>query len=88
MSNLLGSGMANMLIVGVFSVIKPFQVNIDISYYILIGGLVVLFTLVLIFYYTGLVLKRGEGIVLILVYFSFIILQIIFEKPVIGLDGV
>lgn len=82
LSNLLGSGMANMLIVGVFSVIRPFYINIDISYYLLLGGMMFLFLFILFFYHTDKCLKRGEGLILILIYLLFVVLQIVFEKPV------
>lgn len=83
-SNLLGSGMANMLLIGIFSVMKPFHLVIDSSYYILVVGMVVLLILVFYFYKTDKALKRKEGVLLILVYLLFIALQIIFEKPVVN----
>lgn len=83
-SNLLGSGMANMLLIGIFSIMKPFHLTIDASYYILLFGIIFLLILVFIFYKTNNSLKRKEGIFLIVVYLVFIALQIIFEKPVIN----
>jgi cation:H+ antiporter len=82
LSNLLGSGMANMLLVGIFSVMRPFHLAIDNSYYVLLVGLAVLLTLVFIFYKTDKALKRKEGVLLILVYLLFIVLQIVFEESV------
>jgi len=82
-SNLLGSGMANMLLVGIFSVMRPFHFNVDSSYYILIAGLVILFALVFIFYRSERMMERKEGIILILFYLLFVILQIVFENPIV-----
>ncbi|MBN2198030.1 hypothetical protein JW698_02480, partial [Candidatus Wolfebacteria bacterium] len=79
LSNLLGSGMANMLLVGIFSVMKTFHLKINGSYYLLLISLAVLLTLVFIFYKTDKALKRKEGVLLILIYLLFIALQIIFE---------
>jgi len=86
LSNLLGSGMANMLLVGVFSVMRPFHVAIDNSYYILVAGMALLLALVFIFYRSEKALKRNEGLVLIFVYFLFVAMQIIFEAQVPGRD--
>jgi cation:H+ antiporter len=78
LSNLLGSGMANMLLIGVFSVMRPFYVIIDNSYYILVAAMAILLSLVFIFYKTDKALKRNEGIVLFLFYILFVVSQIIF----------
>ncbi|OPL11955.1 MAG: hypothetical protein AVO34_01680 [Firmicutes bacterium ML8_F2] len=84
LSNLLGSGMANMLLVGIFSIMRPFHLVIDSSYYILLAGLAVLLALVFIFHRTDKALKRKEGMLLILVYLLFLALQIVFEKQAIN----
>jgi cation:H+ antiporter len=81
LSNLLGSGMANMLLLGVFSVMRPFYVVINNSYYILVIAMAILLSLVFIFYKTDKALKRNEGIVLVLFYVLFVVSQIIFENP-------
>jgi cation:H+ antiporter len=81
-SHLLGSAITNILLIGAFSVMQPFDINIDLSYYILIAGFVVLFSLVFIFYKTDKMLHRWEGAVLVAVYLIFITLQIVFENPV------
>lgn len=82
LSNLLGSGMANMLLVGIFSVMRPFRLNIDNSYYILLAGLLILLSLVFVFYKSDKALKRKEGLVLVFIYLLFIVLQVVFEEPV------
>ncbi|MBU1202465.1 hypothetical protein KKH39_00210 [Patescibacteria group bacterium] len=81
-SNLLGSGMANILLVGVFSIMRPFSIKIDNSYYLLIIGIAVLLSLLFLFYRTGRSLKRGEGLILIIIYLLFIVTQIIFEESI------
>lgn len=78
-SNLLGSGMSNMLIVGVFAVMRPFRFVVNESYYILLAALAVLLIMVFWFYRSDGALKRREGMALVLVYVAFIILQLVFE---------
>jgi cation:H+ antiporter len=80
LSNLLGSAMVNMLLIGVFSVTRPFSLTIDRSYYILLIGMAILLSLVFVFYRSGRNLKRSEGIVLIIFYLLFIVSQIVFEE--------
>jgi cation:H+ antiporter len=78
-SNLLGSGLSNILLIGIFSATRPFKINIDASYYLLIVGLAMLLSLLFIFYRSGRALKRAEGLVLVAIYLTFIASQIILE---------
>ncbi|MDP3900072.1 MAG: hypothetical protein Q8Q23_03250 [bacterium] len=77
LSTLLGSGLANMLLVGIFAVMREFQLTIDHSYYLLVAGTAIVLALLFVFYRTGRALKRAEGVVLVLAYLLFITLQII-----------
>lgn len=74
-SNIIGSAIANIFIIGMFALIKPFKVQVDASYYTLVFFTVMIFCCFLHFYRTGNVLTRKEGMVLILLYLFFLILQ-------------
>ncbi len=74
-SNLVGSAMANVMIVGVFSFIKPIYVAVNISYYTLMFFIAILFLSFLYFYRTNKLLSRNEGYALVAVYFMFLIAQ-------------
>ncbi len=71
-SNLIGSAMANVLIIGILSTIKIFPVTINFNYFILTFFLAILFLSLLIFYKTKKELSRTEGIVLICIYILFL----------------
>lgn len=75
-SNLVGSAMANVMIIGVFSFIKPIYVKVNISYYALMFFIAVLFLSFLYFYRTNRLLSRNEGYALIVIYFMFLIAQL------------
>lgn len=74
-SNLVGSAMANVMIVGVFSFIKPIYVAVNISYYVLMFFIAILFLSFLYFYRTDKLLSRNEGYALVAIYFMFLIAQ-------------
>jgi cation:H+ antiporter len=84
-SSLIGSGMSNMMFVGIFSVMRPFRYTVDNSYFVLFGGMMVLLIALFFFYKSGRALRRNEGLVLFLIYVLFIFLQIVFEEPVMGI---
>lgn len=74
-SNLAGSAMANIMMIGAFSFIKPIYVEVNVSYYLLMIFIGVLFVLFIYFYKTDKLLSRNEGYILIAVYFLFLIVQ-------------
>ncbi|MBU1145954.1 hypothetical protein KKD80_00170 [Patescibacteria group bacterium] len=76
-SNLIGSAMANVLLIGIFASIKNIPVNLNLSYYLLILFTAALFAVLLIFYKTGRQFTRQEGFALLGVYVLFLISQII-----------
>ncbi len=78
MSNIIGSAISNILIIGMFALIRPFKVDVNMSYYTLIFFTILIFVSFLHFYRTDSVLTRKEGLILIIIYFSFIILQVNF----------
>lgn len=75
-SNLIGSALGNILMLGILSFINPMKVEIDISYFFLILSAFSLFTLLYIFYRTDYLLSRKEGYALVLIYLIFIGSQI------------
>lgn len=77
-SNLAGSAMANVMIIGVFSFIKPIYLEVNFSYYLLIFFTAAIFAFFLFFYKTDKLLSRNEGFVLVAIYFLFLAAQIKF----------
>lgn len=77
-SNLAGSAMANVVMIGMFAFIKPFHIEVDFSYYALLFFTFLLLASFLVFYKTGNALSRNEGIVLMFIYFLFLIIQVKF----------
>ncbi len=75
-SNLIGSAMSNVVIIGIFSFIKPFRAEVNNSYYILIFFTVAIFAAFLYFYKTGKLLSRKEGFVLLAIYILFVLVQV------------
>jgi cation:H+ antiporter len=74
-SNLLGAAMAHVLILGILSLSRTIQIEIDFSYiFLTIFSFVFLITL-FIFYKTDRLLSRIEGIVLLCMYLMFVFVQ-------------
>lgn len=78
-SNLIGSAISNVLMLGFLSFIKPIDINIDIAYFFLIIFNISLFILIYIFYRTDQLLSRREGFVLLMMYLVFIGGQIVMQ---------
>lgn len=78
LSNLVGSAMANIVILGFFSVIRPMPVTTSLSYFILIFFIFLISLFFLIFYKTGKQLTRNEGIILMAIYFAFVLVEVYF----------
>lgn len=79
-SHLLGSAMANVLIIGIFSVIKTTTIQINTSFFLLVGFIFLAVMMVLLFYKTQKKLSRTEGIMLLIVYTVFVISQIYYSN--------
>lgn len=75
LSNLIGSGLANVLIVGFLIIIKPLEINITPAYLTLLFFSAITYVLVIIFYKSGKSLDYQEGFILILTYLLFLVLQ-------------
>lgn len=78
-SNLIGSAISNVLMLGFLSFIKPIDINIDIAYFFLIIFNISLFILIYIFYRTDQLLSRREGFVLLMMYLVFIGGQVVMQ---------
>jgi len=77
-SHLSGSAMTDPLLIGIFSFIRPFHLQVNTSFFIFFCFNALLFILVGIFYKTGKVLSRSEGIVLLGLYCLFLYVEIAF----------
>lgn len=76
-SNLIGSAMANTFIIGIFAFIKPFEIETDLSYYLLILFTAALLAALAVFHKTGRLFSRTEGFFMVSIYFLFLLTQII-----------
>ena len=74
-SNLLSSALFNSLILGIVAFTQTVKLEVTGPHLVTLLTMLVLFSLVLIFYKSGKRLSRWEGAILILVYLIFIILQ-------------
>lgn len=78
-SNLIGSAIGNVLILGVLSFIKTIEIDVDTSYIFLMIFSLIFFVILYIFYKTDRLLSRREGFVLLFMYFIFIFSQIFIQ---------
>ncbi len=75
-SNLIGATMAHILILGIFSFIRPINIEINASYYYLTIFTLIFFIVLYIFYRSDRLLSRKEGYALLLMYLIFVFGQI------------
>lgn len=78
-SNLIGATMAHILILGVFSFIRPINIEINASYYYLSIFTLIFFIILYIFYRSDRLLSRKEGYALLFLYFVFVSGQIFLQ---------
>ncbi len=71
-SNLIGATMAHILILGIFSFIKPINIAINTSYYYLTIFTLIFFIVLYIFYRSDRLLSRKEGYTLLVMYLLFV----------------
>lgn len=76
LSNLMGSAMGNVLMLGILSFVRAIDIQINTSYIFLAVFTLILFILLAIFYKTNRLLSRREGLVLLLLYLFFVGSQI------------
>lgn len=77
-SHLMGSAMANVLILSILSLIKGFTITVNGSYIALLVMMVLISILVTVFHKTDKSFSRKEGIVLLLMYLAFVCSQMYF----------
>lgn len=80
-SNLVGSAMSNVVIIGIFSFARPFIVEVNSSYFALIFFTISIFAVFLYFYKTERLLTKKEGFALLAIYILFLIVQVGFLIP-------
>lgn len=78
-SNLIGSSLGNVLVLGILSFTKTINLQIGTSYIILIIFSLLFFSILYIFYRTERLLSRKEGIALLIMYLIFISSQIFIQ---------
>ncbi len=78
-SNLVGSAMANVFVVGILFFLRPMEIKPDVHYCSMAGFFLLILILLGIFYRTGKRLVRIEGIIFLIVYFLFLLSQVYFE---------
>lgn len=76
LSNLLGSAMANVMLIGAFSVVEPLSLNIGMSYTMLTILLIALLSIIGVAYVSGKRLTRKEGFILTGIYGVFVLSQL------------
>jgi len=86
LSNLIGSGMANVLILGFLIFLKPIFLHVRLPYYSLMFFMIILSIAFLVFYRTNKTLSKNEGLALLSIYFLFLISQLSFIF--LGIDGI
>ncbi|MCF7906532.1 hypothetical protein K9L04_01200 [Patescibacteria group bacterium] len=77
-SHLIGSAMANILILSILTLFNRFSVNVNWSYIITLIFIISILILISIFYKTNKSFSRKEGFIFLSVYLAFLISQIIF----------
>lgn len=76
LSNLIGSALANALMIGIFAFIKPFRITSPISFMITSAFMFLVLALFSHFYKTDRALTKYEGVTLVALYLFFVILQV------------
>lgn len=75
-SHLLGSAIANPLILGTIALLSPISITVDRSYLLILYFFPILFVMLLYFYQSHKTLSRVEGIFLLIVFITFGFLQL------------
>lgn len=73
LSNILGSAVTNPGMLGAFAMIRELPINVDTSYFILLGATLLALICLLRFYQSDRALKQNEGMILIAIYLLFAI---------------
>lgn len=75
LSNLFGSAMANILLIGIFISMREITVSVNMSYIVLVVMYALIFLLLIIFARTNKEFKRLEGFILLVLYILFLLTQ-------------
>jgi len=75
LSNLFGSAMANILLIGIFISMREITVSVNMSYIVLVVMYALIFILLILFARTNKEFKRGEGLILLVLYILFLLTQ-------------
>jgi len=75
LSNLFGSAMANILLIGIFISMREITVPVNMSYIVLVVMYALIFILLILFARTNKEFKRGEGLILLVLYILFLLTQ-------------
>lgn len=75
LSNLFGSAMANILLIGIFISMREMTVPVNMSYIVLVVMYALIFLLLIIFARTNKEFKRLEGFILLVLYILFLLTQ-------------
>lgn len=78
-SHMLGSATVNALILGIMAIVSPLSMTVNFSYIIVLYFFILISVVVLYFYKSDKTLSRPEGIVLILIFLVFGMLQTSFR---------
>lgn len=76
-SHIVGSAMSNILFIGLFALIRPFQVSFNLTHLAFAVWMVGLFTLFALFYRSERILRRNEGVAILAVFVTGLIVQTI-----------
>ena len=74
-SHIVGSAMANILFIGLFALIRPFQVTFGLTQLAFAAWLIGLFALFALFYRSERMLRRNEGVAILAIFLTGLIVQ-------------
>ncbi len=81
LSNLIGSSISNILLIGIFATMRQFSVPGDVTHYAFGAFMILMLAVVFVFYRTGDKITRTEGLALISLYIVFLISQALAATP-------
>lgn len=78
LANIIGSALANILILGLLTAMEAIPVTVNAGYYALAAATAILFIFFFRSYQSNRAITRQEGMVLVAIYFLFVVSQLIF----------
>lgn len=79
LGNIIGSALANILIIGIFSIIKNISITINLSFFVLLFLLILLLLIFISFALSKRKFTFFEGVILLIIYIIFVISQLFFR---------